>query len=568
MTSTQDLPAAQPHATAEQVEAARHDSKLAQVLYHDWEAEGYDDKWSISYDQRCVDYARGRFDAIVPPDEQRNLPYERALELGCGTGFFLLNLIQSGVSRRGSVTDLSPGMVRVAVRNAESLGLDIDGRVADAEGIPFDDDTFDLVVGHAVLHHIPDVELSLREVVRVLRPGGRFVFAGEPTIVGNAYARTLADLTWNATVRAMKLPGLASWRRPQEELDENSRAAALEWIVDLHTFDPADLEQMATNAGAVDVRTATRGVHRGDAGLAGAHLRVDCSAGQARLGVGEVRVRQLDHAELGRRQRVAARRAQGVVLQRDGDRGQTVVAFTLADVAYLGSAGGAQTLREVASFDLTGATSIADIDAVRARFGARTPVLVETVLLRRRAVGKLGDVGDWLLTGEALQQATAAAVAQHRAHRLTGRVVHDVTCSIGTELAALAGHASYVLGSDVDPVRLAMARHNVPGVPLCRADALRPITRGTVVVADPARRRDGRRRFDPRDYTPPLDALLDTYRGRDFVVKLSPGIDFDRLPADGEVEVTSLAGEVREACLWTGGLVGAGSFAARQRAQR
>ncbi len=208
----------------------------------------------------------------------------------------------------------------------------------------------------------------------------------------------------------------------------------------------------------------------------------------------------------------------------------------------------------MATFDLTGATSIADIDAVRARFGARTPVLVETVLLRRRAVGKLGDVGNWLLTGEALQQATAAAVAQHRAHRLAGRVVHDVTCSIGTELAALAGHASYVLGSDVDPVRLAMARHNVPGVPLCRADALRPITRGTVVVADPARRRDGRRRFDPRDYTPPLDALLDTYRGRDFVVKLSPGIDFDRLPADGEVEVTSLAGEVREACLWTGGL--------------
>ena len=48
-----------PHATAEQVEAARHDTKLAQILYHDWEAESYDDKWSISYDQRCIDYARG-----------------------------------------------------------------------------------------------------------------------------------------------------------------------------------------------------------------------------------------------------------------------------------------------------------------------------------------------------------------------------------------------------------------------------------------------------------------------------------------------------------------------------
>lgn len=261
MTSTDEkppqAPQPNPHATAEEVRAALTDSKLAQVLYHDWEAENYDDKWSISYDKRCVDYARNLFDATVPPAELRELPYERALELGCGSGFFLLNLIQAGVARRGSVTDLSPGMVRVAVRNGESLGLDVDGRVADAEGIPYADDTFDLVVGHAVLHHIPDVEKSLREVVRVLKPGGRFVFAGEPTTVGNRYARRLSTLTWRAATTATRLPGLGGWRRPQTELDESSRAAALEAVVDLHTFAPADLERMARNAGAVEVSTAT-----------------------------------------------------------------------------------------------------------------------------------------------------------------------------------------------------------------------------------------------------------------------------------------------------------------------
>ena len=165
-------------ATPEQVRAAYDDPKLANVLYHDWEASTYDDKWSISYDQRCIDYASERFTHVAGAE---GWPYARALELGCGTGFFLLNLKQAGVLDEGHVTDISPGMVAAAQRNAESLGFTVEGRVADAEQLPYDDATFDLVVGHAVLHHIPDVELAMREVLRVLKPGGRFVFAGEPT---------------------------------------------------------------------------------------------------------------------------------------------------------------------------------------------------------------------------------------------------------------------------------------------------------------------------------------------------------------------------------------------------
>ncbi len=253
MTATD--PAPNPNATAEQVQAAYSDNHLAQVLYHDWEAGTYDEKWSISYDERCNTYARGRFDAVVGVESQ--VPYGRALELGSGTGFFLLNLMLTGVATSGSVTDLSPGMVEVALRNAADLGLDVDGRVADAETIPYDDDTFDLVVGHAVLHHIPDVEQTLREVLRVLRPGGRFVFAGEPSTIGDRYARLLGRATWEATTRITKLPALASWRRPQAELDSSSRAAALEAVVDLHTFDPADLERTALAAGAIDVHAAT-----------------------------------------------------------------------------------------------------------------------------------------------------------------------------------------------------------------------------------------------------------------------------------------------------------------------
>jgi ubiquinone/menaquinone biosynthesis C-methylase UbiE len=241
--------------TAADIERAWDDPKLANILYHDWEAGTYDEKWSISFDDRCVNYAVDRFRHIAGQD---GWPYGEALELGCGTGFFMLNLILGGVIANGHVTDLSQGMVDVALRNAQNLDIALEGRMADAESIPYPDDSFDLVVGHAVLHHIPDVELAMREVLRVLKPGGRFVFAGEPTAQGDVVARRLSQWTWKLARRVTHLPPLREkWARPEQELDESSRAAALEAVVDLHTFDPGELAQQCERAGAVDVLTAT-----------------------------------------------------------------------------------------------------------------------------------------------------------------------------------------------------------------------------------------------------------------------------------------------------------------------
>ncbi len=124
--------------------------------------------------------------------------------------------------------------------------------------MPYDDDTFDLVVGHAVVHHVPDVERAFAEMLRVLRPGGRLVICGEPTRWGDYVARRLSRATWWAATRITRLPRLRdTWARPQEELDESSRAAALEAVVDLHTFDPGELAATVRRAGGREVGTVT-----------------------------------------------------------------------------------------------------------------------------------------------------------------------------------------------------------------------------------------------------------------------------------------------------------------------
>ena len=85
----------------------------------------------------------------------------------------------------------------------------------------------------------------LREVLRVLKPGGRFVFAGEPTRHGDFVARRLSRAHLVGDDRTHPAAVAGTWRRPQGELDDSSRAAALEAVVDLHTFVPAELRAMA-----------------------------------------------------------------------------------------------------------------------------------------------------------------------------------------------------------------------------------------------------------------------------------------------------------------------------------
>ena len=227
------------------------------MLYHDWEAETYDEKWSISFDERCIDYARDRF-AAVAGTRRLALRRRRSRSAAAPASSCSTSSRRACSTRRTSPTSRR-AWCAAAIRNGAALGFDVDGRVADAESIPYDDATFDLVVGHAVLHHIPDVELALREVLRVLKPGGRFVVRGRADD-----GRRLVRPPARSRSPGWRRPGSPTCRRcatgghgRRRSSTQSSRAAALESVVDLHTFDPRELAATALRAGAVDVRTTT-----------------------------------------------------------------------------------------------------------------------------------------------------------------------------------------------------------------------------------------------------------------------------------------------------------------------
>lgn len=231
------------------------DPKRDNAIYHDAAAATYDDKWSLSFQDLGRGYVQVRAERMLP--ERR---YERALEVGAGTGFWILNLWQNGYVGEVHATDISEGMLEVCRRNAEGLGCGLDARLADAEELPYPDETFDLVTGHAFLHHLPEPRRALAEMHRVLRPGGTLFLAGEPTRAGDR----LAGLSKRAVVAAFRVldrtPRFRSLRRPpapEPVTDEERVLRDLEFAVDLHTFEPAELEAWTREAGFGPVRTET-----------------------------------------------------------------------------------------------------------------------------------------------------------------------------------------------------------------------------------------------------------------------------------------------------------------------
>lgn len=214
-------------------------------------ADSYDAKWGIDFGPIGQDQIRGKLAKALGTAELE--PLGKALEIGAGTGYFSLNLASEGLIGPLTATDISPGMLESLERTAADLDLTVETEVAEAEQLPFEDGSFDVVLGHAVLHHIPGLERAFTEFRRVLRPGGLIVFCGEPSRYGDRLAAvpkrvgSFLGPAWRLALGAQRANGHSG--EPEKELEDE-----LESEVDVHAFAPADLRKIVAAAGFDEVR--------------------------------------------------------------------------------------------------------------------------------------------------------------------------------------------------------------------------------------------------------------------------------------------------------------------------
>jgi ubiquinone/menaquinone biosynthesis C-methylase UbiE len=95
----------------------------------------------------------------------------KVLEIGCGLGTDGAQFAKAGADYQG--VDLTDASVDLARKRFELFNLPGTFKTADAENLDFEDESFDLVYSHGVLHHTPETEKAIKEVHRVLRRGGR-----------------------------------------------------------------------------------------------------------------------------------------------------------------------------------------------------------------------------------------------------------------------------------------------------------------------------------------------------------------------------------------------------------
>lgn len=179
----------------------------------------------------------------------------RVLDLGCGQGIDLVRYAAEGAEVTG--VDITPRHVDLARRHLEAMGLPGTVIEADAEALPLPSHTFDIASSNGVLHHTPDMPAALRELHRVLKPGGAVAI-----IVYNR--QSLHYWIHQVMTRGILCGGLLRERSMDGVLASNVERTSVRGRPLVRVYSARQVRTMLTNAGFCRVTTEVRGFHATD----------------------------------------------------------------------------------------------------------------------------------------------------------------------------------------------------------------------------------------------------------------------------------------------------------------
>ncbi len=232
--------------------------------------------------------------------------------------------------------------------------------------------------------------------------------------------------------------------------------------------------------------------------------------------------------------------------------------LSLDDITFLQTERAQKQLVSLANVDLSDANLLPLLSQLRRSLTATEAAAILTTLqLRKTATVKFPVHGRRMLfTDAGLQQASGHLVRQYRARQFESSRLLELCCGIGADSLAFAAANREVHGLDIDPVHIAIARHNGSLLQLPTQFTVCDIRAGIpggydAIFFDPARRDDrGRRIHHVEAYRPPL-SLARQWRAREIGIKLSPGLNLRQVAAyGGALEFISVEGRLSEALLW------------------
>lgn len=192
---------------------------------------------------------------------------DRVLDVGCGTGVVAVTAARLGARVTG--VDLTPELLEVARDNSRAAGVDVDWREGDVEQLPFDANTFDVVVSQFGHMFAPRPDVAIAEMLRVLKPGGRIAFStwppelfigrmfgliasylpppppgvappplwGDPAVVRERLGAAVRDIVFDRATTAVAALSVGHHR----EMTERAAGPAVKLVESLAASDPARL---------------------------------------------------------------------------------------------------------------------------------------------------------------------------------------------------------------------------------------------------------------------------------------------------------------------------------------